>query len=457
MKPLLWFLSILLICWGGLGSARASGRAGARPRASAYWTAEPNQAFAYFGISVASAGDVNGDGFEDVIVGSDGYDNGPNSQGRAFVFHGSAEGLSTKPNWMAEFDQEFDSYRASVASAGDVNGDGYGDVIFGVSGYSNGQFAEGRARVYQGSPSGLSSAPDWTTESNQAGAFFGRSVASAGDVNGDGYDDVIVGADGYDGGLEDEGKVFVFHGSAAGLSRTPNWAAESNQLFAYFGPAVASAGDVNRDGYDDVIVGALFYYSADEGKAFVFHGSAGGLSHAPNWKAESNQENAYFGGSVASAGDVNGDGYDDVVVGADSYDSGQIDEGKAFVFHGSAAGLSRSPNWTAEPNQERAYLGNSVASAGDVNGDGYDDVIVTGVYDNGQSYEGPFVFDGSPGGLSRTPNWAGESSGSCVASAGDVNEDGYTDVIVGNPDVDQGQTDEGMAFVFNGSAGGLAG
>jgi hypothetical protein len=120
------------------------------------------------------------------------------------------------------------------------------------------------------------------------------------------------------------------------LSTTPNWTAESNQDFAQFGLSVASAGDVNGDGFSDVIVGAYLFDNGEtnEGRAFVYHGSASGLSTTPNWTAESNQANAQFGFSVASAGDVNGDGFSDVIVGAYGFSNGETDEGRAFVYYG---------------------------------------------------------------------------------------------------------------------------
>ena len=102
----------------------------------------------------------------------------------------------------------------------------------------------------------LSSAPDWATESDQASAFFGESVASAGDVNDDGYDDVIVGAKRYENGQDNEGGAFLYLGSASGLEASAAWTAESNQVGAEFGKSVASAGDVNGDRFDDVVVGA---------------------------------------------------------------------------------------------------------------------------------------------------------------------------------------------------------
>jgi hypothetical protein len=425
------------------------------------WTAESNQAFAWFGWSAASAGDVNGDGFSDVIVGALLFDNGETDEGRVFVYHGSATGLSTTPSWTAESNQAGAQFGNSVASAGDVNGDGFSDVIVGAPEFDSPEANEGRVFVYHGSATGLSTTPSWTAESNQAGARFGWSVSSAGDVNGDGFSDVIVGAHRFDNTELDEGRVFVYHGSATGLSTTPNWTAESNQAGAQFGNSVASAGDVNGDGFSDVIVGARFFDSGetDEGAAFVYHGSATGLSTSANWTAESNQAFANFGFSVSSAGDVNGDGFSDVIVGAPEFDSPEANEGRAFVYHGSATGLSTSANWTAESNQGNARFGWSVSWAGDVNGDGFSDVIVGAyLFDNGQTDEGrAFVYHGSASGLSTTPNWTAESNqagaqfGVSVASAGDVNGDGFSDVIVGAPLFDSPQTNEGRAFVYHGS------
>jgi hypothetical protein len=432
------------------------------------WKAEGNQTSALFGEAVATAGDVNGDGYDDVIVGAWPYDTGPgaNSEGRAFVYHGSASGLglSTTPDWTVQGDEGYSWFADSVATAGDVNGDGYDDVIVGAPKY-NSPLDEGWAFVYHGSASGLSSTPDWTAEGNQGSAHFGYSVATAGDVNGDGYDDIVVGAPYYDNGQAGEGRAFVYYGSASGLSVTADWTAESDQGDAWFGWSVGTAGDVNGDGYDDVVVGAHFYDNgqADEGRAFVYHGSASGLSPTPDWTAESDQVQAIFGWSVGTAGDVNGDGYDDVVVGAHLYDNGQADEGRAFVYHGSASGLSNlsnKPDWTAESDQANALFGNSVGTTGDVNADGYDDVIVGAhSYDNGEAYEGrAFVYYGSASGLSPTPDWTAESNqtsasfGWSVGTAGDVNGDGYDDVIGGAPWYTHGQAYEGMAVVFHGRA-----
>ncbi|MEW5988264.1 MAG: integrin alpha [Chloroflexota bacterium] len=429
------------------------------------WTAESDQTSAYLGVSVATAGDVNGDGYDDVIVGAVSYDNGQQDEGRALVYHGSAAGLSATANWTAESDQAYAYFGRSAAAAGDVNGDGYDDVIVGAYGYDNGQSLEGRAYVYYGSATGLSLTANWTAEGDQASAYFGYSVAAAGDVNGDSYDDVIVGAYEYTNGQTYEGRAYVYYGSATGLSLTANWTAESDQAYAYFGFSVATAGDVNGDGYDDVIVGADAYDNgqSDEGRAFVYHGSPTGLSLTANWTAESDQAGANFGRSVSTAGDVNGDSYDDVIVAAYYYDNGETDEGRAFVYHGAAAGLSLTANWTAESDQNYANFGRSVSTAEDVNTDGYGDVIVGAYwYDNDQIDEGrAYVYYGSTPGLSSSPNWTAESDqasayfGRSVGTAGDVNGDGYADVIVGATYYDNGQSDEGGAFVYHGSDTGL--
>jgi hypothetical protein len=114
----------------------------------------------------------------------------------------------------------------------------------------------------------------------------------------------------------------------------------------------------------------------NEGRTYVYHGSAGGLVTSPAWTAESDQEDAWFGHSVATAGDVNSDGFSDVIIGADWYANGEDMEGRAFVYHGFPAGLAASPAWTAESNIEAAFFAYSVSAAGDVNGDGFCDVIV---------------------------------------------------------------------------------
>ena len=373
---------------------------------------ESNQAFANLGFSVSGAGDVNGDGYADVIVGARLYDAGQTNEGAAFVFLGSATGITDSNPSTAHAQLESNQADArlgySVSGAGDVNGDGFADVIVGARFYDAGQTDEGAAFVFLGSATGIADGNPATAhaqlESNQAGAYLGWSVSGAGDVNGDGFADVIVGARLYDAGQSDEGAAFVFLGSAAGIAdgnpSTAHAQLESNQAIARLGNSVSGAGDVNGDGFADVIVGAYLYGAGQAigGAAFVFLGSATGIADGnpstAHAQLESNQFTALLGWSVSGAGDVNGDGFADVIVGARLYDAGQSDEGAAFVFLGSAAGIADGNPSTAhaqlESNQQSAQLGQSVSSAGDVNGDGFADVIV-GAF----SYDAPEISEGA--------------------------------------------------------------
>jgi hypothetical protein len=420
---------------------------------------QANQAEAQVGSSVAGAGDVNGDGYADVIVGAPGYDNGETNEGAAFVYFGGAGAFDTTRDALLQSNQAEAAFGFSVAGAGDVNRDGYADVIVGATLYDGGQAEEGAAFLYFGSPGAFNTTVDARLEADQADAFMGWSVAGAGDVNGDGYADLIVGAPRYDTG-PGEGAAFLYFGRAGAFATTPDAELLSSAPEAVLGSSVAGAGDVNGDGYADVIVGA-FGQNNETGAAYVYFGGAGAFNTLQDATLVVNQPFATVGYSVDGAGDVNGDGYADVIVGAPAISIGQTSEGAAFVFFGGEDFSNTTPDAILDSDQAEAFAGGSVAGAGDVNGDGYADVIVGARnYDDGEVNEGtasiyfgrPDAFDVSQDRFILSEQGAA-TLGYSVSRAGDVNGDGFGDVIVGAPLYDAGETDEGAAFIFFGGNG----
>ena len=403
---------------------------------TASWTAAGNgrwtswKSYDRDGDGYASAGDVDGDGYDDVIVGAPPPFFSDPSPRTGNVYRGSPAGLATSPTW---------SVPGVGTTAGDVDSDGYDDLIL-ADGVSP------TVKIVFGSASGPDLArPSVTLQTDQP-AEFGYSFSSAGDVNEDGYDDVIVGAPLYTTPAGAEGRAYLYLGGLE-PSGTPVWTGWVNGQLN-FGRSVSGAGDVDQDGKADVIVGA-------RGSVFVYlgNGSPPYLPAEPDWH-QIGLWNHDLGSAVDGAGDVDGDGFDDVIVGDRMWDDGQYYEGAAFLYRGFDDGLNTTPAWTVEGNSSTTYLGRSVAGAGDVNADGYDDVIV-GVIGSGW---GAHLYLGSASGLSTTPAWRAADDqgysyyGIQVGSAGDVNGDCASDVIAGAFFYDNPDGTEGRAFVYHGVA-----
>jgi hypothetical protein len=221
--------------------------------------------------------------------------------------------------------------------------------------------ASTRAPAATSAEIGVSPTPGWTLTSDLQGAELGHAVALAGDLNADGYGDVLVGAPKY--GADKEGAVFVFYGSPAGLQANPDKTLMGTHKAGRFGDSVASAGDVNHDGYADIIIGAPGYdgIEPDTGAIFIYHGSASGLADSPALIVVGQQKWGEFGNAVAGAGDINGDNFTDVIAGEHYYTNGQPHEGRVHVFFGSPGGVVTSNTWTYESNQSESLLGAAVA------------------------------------------------------------------------------------------------
>lgn len=332
---------------------------------------------AYFGASVAGAGDVNNDGLDDAIIGAPGYKT-VFKVGRAFVYQGDPGlGLTIEHTWSYTGTVQDGDFGAAVTGAGDVNGDGIDDIVVGAPYYNVPEIEDNEGAIYvffghEGS--GPSEQPDWLIDSDQPGAWFGWSVSAVGDVNNDGYDDLIAGAPRYvnpTSGVR-EGAVFLFLGGESQPAGAA-WVAYGWQEYAQFGASVAGAGDVNGDGHPDIVVGAPGYdrpFIGEIGAAFAFCGNGSSFSSDHCWMAYGSSLGGRFGTSVGGAGDVNADGFDEVIVGAplhlERLPDGTQPEGAAFVYFGSATGLSPWAGWKARGDKSRTEFGASVGSAGRV-------------------------------------------------------------------------------------------
>ena len=344
-----------------------------------------------FGSAVSSAGDVNGDGFADIVVGAESLSGG---SGAAYVYFGSAAGISASPNVTLPGPGTSNAaFGWAATSAGDVNRDGYADIVVGAYGVNGNT---GAAYIYLGGPSGTATAPATTLTGPAANSYLGYSVASAGDVNGDGYGDVIVGAT----GVGTNGTAYVYLGGSGGLGTTGTPIAG---LAAGFGFSVWGADDVNGDGYADVVVGAQ-QANRNAGAAYVYLGGSGGISTSPApTLLGPGGGNGFFGCAVSGAGDVNGDGYGDLVVGAFEVTTG---DGVAYVYFGGSGGLSVAPTPITNPNPNAGgggFFGFAVAGPGDINGDGYADVAI-GADENGSQVGAAYIYNGKLGGVSTSPN-----------------------------------------------------
>lgn len=368
------------------------------------------------GISVSDAGDVNGDGFDDIILGT--------IAGHAYIYFGGAVvnnstalDLTGAPGYP-------------VSGAGDVNGDGYDDVI--VGGVVGSPY-NGSARIFYGGPN-MDGIPDVNLSGLESGDCFGCAVSSAGDMNKDGYDDVIVGAR-YAG---DTGRAYIFYGGPD-MDSNPDMTLSGENPDDEFGgdlQGVSGAGDVNEDGYDDVIVGAE-YANGGSGKAYIYYGGANMDNTAD--VTFSGAAGSFLGVSVSDAGDVNKDGIDDVIIGANGGDMALIYFGAANMDNIADVTLSK-----AGPGQ----FGWSVSGTGDINNDGYCDVIVDGRDGFVYIYYGGTDIKNTPDISLSTPSY-GESFGCKVSGGGDVDNDGYDDVIVGAYTNNNNGAKAGGAYLYS--------
>jgi FG-GAP repeat len=420
--------------------------------------------------------DFDGDGLADVVLGATGAFS---TAGQAYVFPGTPSGIAAAPSVTLDaLDGGPTNFGWSVASAGDVDGDGYADLLVSAACADPPCIpggGPGTVYLYLGGRSGIAGAPSPMLDPGNGLGSFGYVVASAGDVDGDGYADVIVG-DPCAGATRStlgsvvcgSGSAYLYRGGPAGLAAVPPTILHAPPLAAgSFAWTVASAGDVDGDGYGDVVIGTTCSLGPTSNasctaRAYLYLGSTAGLVGPITSIAPGVADDVW----VSGAGDVDGDGYADVVAvaGCVSFTPSSCPVSSVLVYPGSAAGLGGSPLAELVP-PEAASAGGVfvVAGVGDVNGDGFADVLVGAPFAvtgapfgaDGRAYLYLGAAPGSPltlGAAFDAPPVPGSDFGFPVAGAGDVDGDGYADVLVGATNT---KGAGGLTYLLRGSASGL--
>lgn len=358
----------------------------------------------HLGSSVSSAGDFNGDGIGDLIIGlPDRFFNDP---GESFVVFGQTSGFDAVQS-VSQLDGQngfrlvgsnYDGLGSAVHRAGDLNDDGLDDLVIGAAGADTSYVIFGRS-------SGLGARLNVSQLNGRNGFVINggaSTVGQAGDLNGDGIDDLLLGDSQANLGSSNaqSGASYVIFGRTNSFNASFNVSRLNGangftivgKNNSYLGNAVSEAGDINGDGFDDVIIGSSETdYGFGTGESYVIFGRVGGfgprfnvtqLTGQNGFTIQGNLREGSFGLSVGGAGDVNGDGFDDVIIGAPAFRYGPA---VSYVVFGKASGfaanlqvskLNGENGFAIRSDLNSAGLGSSVSKAGDLDGDGFDDLIV---------------------------------------------------------------------------------
>ncbi|MDP3277485.1 MAG: FG-GAP-like repeat-containing protein [Deltaproteobacteria bacterium] len=413
--------------------------------------------------------DFDGDGRAELIVGSPNA--APDSRtnaGTVTIYSGASGGIRTTSPTVLSGARSGDNFGRSVASAGDVNGDGFADLLIGANNaVTSAGFNVGNISVYLGGPSGISSVASVLIEGSFAGGNFGWSAVAAGDLNGDGFADIAVGAPtDSTSGRRSAGTVRIFLGSRTGINPMAAVVIHGQSADDQLGSAIAGVGDLNGDGFSDLALGAPTASPrglSQAGIVQIHHGGPLATNPMPLLVLEGIATNDRFGASIAG-GDVNGDGYADLLIGApNASPMGRSGAGSASLFTGGSSGIVRAMFVTLAGGTAGDRAGDRVA-VGDLSGDGFADIAVgtpmaspagtmhagsVGIYlgrDIGPSNSATLVLNGVD---------VGDDFGRSLTCTGDHNGDGMLDLVVGS----QGAafstpTFAGNANIFSGTRAG---
>jgi hypothetical protein len=386
-----------------------------------------------FGSFIAPAGDVNADGYPDLLVGIPYEPNGRIVPGNVRIFSGKDGALLDSK--FGSIDNEY--FGAGVAGGFDMNQDGYADFLVGAPGATYGSAL--RARLYSGKDLSIL----WSADGDASDDGFGYAVANCGDVDQDGVHDWVVGASGAMFAGARVGFIRVFSGSTGSVIYTV-YGSDAN---AAFGSVVSGAGDVDGDGFDDVLVGSPDSRASPfGGRAQVYSGKTATLIFD---ELNNSSDARLFGWSVSWAGDLDLDGFDDVMIGTFDYRADFCDlskEGFAWAYSGQTGAALHQYQGDADND----VFGISVHGCGDVNRDGWPDFIIGAPHISNT----PILYCHDAPGYARLysgrtgvplynftgggPNY---NFGYAVSDVGDVNLDGFPDVAVGSSNAYGGSVD----------------